>query len=359
MSESESIAASPDDQLAAIAVEIGWAPSVPDLALLAGRLPALQLRLTAMFCSARRVGLLISSFTDLFTRRLLELAEDKYGPPPVPYVWLAGGSQGRREQTLPSDQDNALLLDDNFLPEHEKYFLALSRFVCDGLNACGFAYCPGDAMASNGEWRQPLRVWLGYFANWIEAPEKKALMLASIFFDLRPVFGAFALFRQLQEKILARSKNNGIFISYMVANALTHRPPLGFLRQFDLLHGGEHDNTIDIKHRGIVPIVDIARVLALSVGISAVNTTERLLAAQELRAVSQEMAISLIDALEYISTIRLRHQARQLGRGSATDNFIVPDAMTGKARYRLKRSFKLIKAMQQVLASRHQAGLLR
>jgi len=359
MSDSESIAVSSDNEVAAIAGEIGRALSVHDLTLLSMRLPALQLRLTDAYSSALRQGAVMSSITDAFTRRFLELAERQFGPPPVPYVWLAGGSQGRQEQTSPSDQDNALLLDDSLLPEHGHYFEHLSRYVCDGLNACGYDYCLGNAMASNGEWRQPLRVWLGYFANWIEAPEKKALMLASIFFDLRPVFGAFALFRQLQEKILAKSKNNGIFISYMVANALTHRPPLGFFRQFDLLHDGEHDNTIDLKHRGIVPIVDIARVLALSEGISAINTTRRLLAAQELRAVSQEMAFSLIDALEYISTVRLRHQASQLGRGSATDNFLFPDTIAGKARYRLKRSFKIIKAMQQVLSSRHQAELLR
>jgi CBS domain-containing protein len=319
----------------------------------------LQLQMTLAFCSALHLGAVMSSITDAFTRRLLELAEQKYGPPPVPYVWLAGGSQGRQEQTSPSDQDNALLLDDNLRPEHREYFHSLSRFVCDGLNACGYDYCQGDAMATNENWRQPLRIWMHYFSNWIEIPEKKALMLASIFFDLRPVRGNSGLFRQLQQKVLARSRSNGIFISYLVSNALTHRPPLGFFRQFDLIHDGRHDKTIDIKHRGIVPIVDIARVLALSEGIAEVSTTKRLLAAQQRSAVSRAMAADLIDALEDISSLRIRHQARQIRQGNSIDNYIAPGSMSGKARYRLKRSFKTIKSMQQVLASRHQAGLLR
>lgn len=301
----------------------------------------------------------MSSITDALTRRLLELAEKKYGPPPVPYVWLAGGSQGRQEQTSPSDQDNALLIEDDLLPEHREYFHFLSHFVCDGLNACGYDYCQGNAMAINENWRQPLRVWMHYFSTWIHTPEKRALMLASIFFDLRPVRGNPRLFRQLQQNVLAKSRSNGIFISYLVSNALTHRPPLGFFRLFDLVHDHRHNKAIDIKHRGIVPIVDIARVLALSEGIAEVNSTKRLLAAQECGAVSKEMASDLIDALEDISTLRLRHQARQIRLGSATDNYIAPGSMTGKGRYRLKRFFKTIKSMQQVLASRHQAGLLQ
>ena len=180
-------------------------------------------------------------------------------------------------------------------------FAALAKFVSDGLNECGFVYCPGNAMATNPEWRQPLRVWKKYFSAWIESPTPMSMMLSSIFFDLRPVTGSDELFKPLQKMILEKSQVNRIFLAYMMANAMKHRPPLGFFRQFVLEQGGEHDETLDLKHRGIVPITDIARVLALSLGKESVNTVERLRACAGTNVLSTDMAENLEDALEFIA----------------------------------------------------------
>jgi CBS domain-containing protein len=274
-------------------------------------------------------------------------------------VWLAGGSQGRNEQTSHSDQDNALFISDDMQPGHDEYFVALARFVSDGLNACGYVYCPGQAMASNQEWRQPIRVWRKYFSRWIDEPEKKSLMLSSIFFDLRPVYGESSLFESVQQEILQKTQHNGIFIAYMVANALTHRPPLGFFRNFVLIHDQEHDHTLDIKHRGIVPIVDIARVYALSDGLPACNTTDRLRMAHESGSMSQEMSENLIDSLEYIASLRIQHQAEQIRQGIQADNFVDPKTLSGLERGHLKDAFIIIKEMQEVLESRHQSARIQ
>ena len=242
---------------------------MPDLVEVSKRLPTLHLHLANASVTARHIGEAVSCLTDSITGRLLEMAEAELGKPPVPYVWMAGGSQARHEQSSHSDQDNALLLSDEFKPEHDEYFAALAKFVSDGLNDCGFVYCPGNAMATNPEWRQPLKVWKEYFTRWIESPTPMSMMLSSIFFDLRPVTGSDELFKPLQKMILKKSQVNRIFLAHMMANAMKHRPPLGFFRQFVLERGGEHDETLDLKHRGIVPITDIARVLALSLGEEA------------------------------------------------------------------------------------------
>jgi len=339
-----------------LATDIDKANTRERLIQIAQHLPELQLQLSMANTSAHQMGEILSSITDSFTRRLLILAERELGDPPVPYVWLAGGSQGRNEQTTHSDQDNALFISNSMLPEHTDYFSQLSRFVSDGLNACGYIYCPGDAMASNPKWRQPVSVWEKYFSQWIDQPEKQALMLSSIFFDLRPVYGERSLYENLQQTILEKTKNNRIFIAFMVANALTHRPPLGFFRHFVLIHDEQHDRTLDIKHRGLTPLIDIARIYALSEGLQAVNTRERLHLACESGAMSQEMSENLIDALEYISSLRNHHQCQQLRRGEQTDNYIDPKALSGLERTHLKDAFMIIKDMQAVLENRYQSA---
>jgi CBS domain-containing protein len=152
------------------------------------------------------------------------------------------------------------------------------------------------------------------------------------------------------------SKKETIYIAYMAANALKHRPPIGFFRNFVLIRGGEHNQTFDIKHRGIVPIVDLARVYALSAGLDEINTVERLRAAGAARALSSDGAANLVDAYEFIGTLRMRHQAEQLKRGEMADNFLSPEELSPLERGHLKDAFALINKMQESLGQRYQAG---
>jgi CBS domain-containing protein len=336
--------------------DIHKAKDIDTLVQISAKVGELQVHLVNGGATADQVGQAVSAVTDAITLRLLELAEAELGSPPVPYAWMAGGSQARREQSSHSDQDNALLIADHMRPEDDAYFAALAAYVNDGLNACGYVYCPGDVMAKNPKWRQPLRLWKKYFVNWIEKPEPMALMLASVFFDLRAVYDPEGLFEELHEQVLDLCRANRIFIAYMAANALKHRPPLGFFRNFVLIHGGEHDHTFDIKHRGTVPIIDLARVYALSAGIPEINTLERLEVAAEHSAVSKEGSANLIDAAEFIGTLRIRHQARLLRRGEKADNFLSPDELSPLERGHLKDAFILINTMQESLGQRYQAG---
>jgi len=337
-----------------LTVDIRKAETVEQLAAIAARLPQLQVLLP----NARQIGLAVSSIADGLTQRLLSLAEARLGPPPVPYAWLTGGSQARREQTAHSDQDNALLLSDDFRPEHDAYFEQLARFVCDGLDACGFVHCPGNSMAMNPQWRQPLRTWRRYFTAWIGQPDPMALMLAAIYFDLRVVAGDATLFAALHSEVIRKSRGNDIFIAHLAASSLRHRPPLGFFRTFVLIRDGEHDATLDLKHHGIVPITDIARILALSAGIGAIHTVERLQAACGAGVLVRETGENLEDALEYLNHLRTRHQAGQIRRGEPIDNFVAPESLSKLEREHLKDAFKIIKTMQDTFQNRYHTDRL-
>lgn len=342
-----------------IASNIRKAKNLDELVSASQRLPDLQLKLAGASATALHVGEVISHITDLLTCRLIEMAKEELGPEPVPYVWVCGGSQARQEQSAHSDQDNALIISDQMSKADDVYFAELAKRVNDGLDACGFIYCPGDSMAMNPKWRQPLATWLWYFDQWIQKPDPMALMLSSIFFDLRPVCGDFNLFQKLQKSILRQSRENKIFIAYMASNALTHRPPLGFFRSFVLVRDGKHDDTLDIKHRGIVPITDIARVFALSKGLPETNTTDRLRAAAKTTAVSRDMSDNLIDALEFIASLRISHQAEQINRGEKADNYLPPGELSELERQHLKTSFKVIQEMQNTLEHRYQLARFR
>ena len=344
---------------ALLATAIGKAKDIAGLVESSTRIPLLHRQLVRSGASVAQIGETLSHMTDAITIRLLQLAEDQLGPPPVPYVWMAGGSQGRLEQSSHSDQDNALLIDDSLQPEHAEYFENLARIVTDGLNDCGFVYCPGEAMASNPQWRQPLANWVDYFDRWILTPEPMALMLSSIWFDLRPVHGDFSLFERMQSSVLEKAGKSQFFLAYMMSNAIKHRPPLGFFRQFVLVHDGQHNDTLDLKHTGIVPVTDIARVLALAGGIDEVNTLDRLRAAAGKNLLSQEMAENLEDALELIAGLRVRHQAEQIARGDKADNFLNPDHLSSLERGHLKEAFKVIQTQQEVMMKRYGADNLR
>ena len=331
---------------AALIREIADAQSCAELARIVGRIPQLLVQLVGAHNAHQVVTRLITDVGDATTRRLLAMAEDKLGPPPVPYLWLACGSQGRQEQTGVSDQDNCLIIDDAMQPEHDTYFKALAKFVSDGLDACGYFYCPGDMMATADRWRQPLSVWRGYFRKWIAKPDPEAQMLASVMFDLRPIGGDESLFADLQANTLKSAAENSIFVSHMIANSLKHTPPLGLFRGFATVRSGEHKNTIDLKHNGVVPIVDLGRIYALQGQLPVANTRARLEAAIEAGKVSTTGGRDLLDAYDMIAEIRLEHQAAQIRRGEKPDNFMPPTDLSDFERSHLRDAFVVVKTMQ-------------
>lgn len=325
------------------------ATDVAELAAVTARIPRLLAQLVAAHNAHEVVTRLITDIADTVTRRLLALAEAALGAPPVPYLWLACGSQGRQEQTGVSDQDNCLILSDDVTDGDMAYFAALAKFVSDGLDACGYVYCPGDMMATNPRWCQPVRVWREYFGAWVARPDPTAQMLASVMFDLRPIGGEPALFRALQEETLALAAKNSIFVAHMIQNSLKHAPPLGLLRGFATIRSGEHKNHIDMKHNGVVPVADLARVYALIGRLAPANTRARLEAAEEAGVISASGARDLIEAYDLIARTRLEHQARQVRAGEKPDNFLALSEMSDFERSHLRDAFVVVRTMQSAV----------
>ncbi|MCU0925570.1 MAG: DUF294 nucleotidyltransferase-like domain-containing protein [Hydrogenophaga sp.] len=328
--------------------------TVEGLQAAAGKIKRLQQSLAGADASAYSTGHIITAITDAITTRLLQLGEAKLGPAPVDYVWVAAGSQARSEQTAKSDQDNCMVLDDAYDETlHGAYFKALATFVCDGLDACGYIYCPGEMMAMTDTWRQPRRQWADYFARWTSQPDPKSLMLTCVFFDLRAIHGTTALLDDLRQDVLQRTRGNSIFLAFMVGNALQHQPPLGMFKGISTIRSGEHRGKIDLKHTGVVPIVDLARVYALAGGHSAVNTHDRLVSAAAGSAISEQSARDLRDALEFMAAMRIRHQARQMAKGEKPDHHLDPAEISNFERTQLKDAFTVVQSLQSVLAQRY------
>lgn len=337
-----------------LASEIHDQTTLEGLGKAAGKVRDLQRQLAASHASAYTTGRIVTTITDAITTRLLELTEARMGPPPVDYAWVAAGSQARSEQTARSDQDNCLVLDDTYDEVlHGPYFRELAHSVNAGLDACGYVLCPGEMMARNDAWRQPRRRWAEYFRRWTDAPDPKALMLTCVFFDLRCVYGNAALVDGLRRSVLDSTRDNRIFLAHMVGNALKHRPPLSMFGGLSTVRHEEARDAIDLKHHGVVPIVDLARVYALAGGHEAVNTHDRLVIAAKGGEISEQGARDLRDALEFLGGLRLRHQTTRLAQGLEPDNFLLLSELSNFERTQLKDAFNVVQQLQTVLAQRY------
>lgn len=339
--------------------EIQCSTSVEQLIKISAQLPMLLLRDVEASMDEHDIAYSISSIGRAINQQLLKMAEALLGEPPIQYAWVVAGSLARSEQILHSDQDNLLILSDDYkAKEHDQYFKELSQFVSDGLNACGYVYCPGDVMATNPKWRQPLSVWKNYFDDWIKSPNTKALMHASIFFDMKCIYGDSAMFESLMSKVLKKAAKNSIFLSHMASNAQHYQPPLGFFRHFILEEHGPHEKALNMKKRGVVPVIDCARVYALSNQIPAVNTIDRLRLLADMGGLSESGAQNFLDAYKFINELRIRHQAQQIKREQKPDNYILPSEISSLDKKHLKDAFDVILKMQNAMGSQYQTAIL-
>lgn len=333
--------------------DVARQPDLAGVARVAGRLPSVVEGLVRQGASADEISRVVTAVGDAVERRLLALAEAELGPPPVPYCWVVLGSRARSEQALAADQDNAILLHDDVTEQDATWFEALARAVTDGLDVCGYPRCRGDVMATNPSWRQPLAAWRRSFATWLTEPTSDAVMRASIFFDMRAVHGDPNLVDSLMSYVNGLAPTSTSFLAHLAKHAVEHEPPLGFFRGFVLDRKGAHKNTLDIKRGGVGALVELARVHALSVGSGAVTTRARIDAVVSAGLLSREAGADLLDAFEFISSVRLRHQAAQVASGLDPDNHVAPDELSTFEKRHLREAFAVIRSGQSVLASRY------
>jgi CBS domain-containing protein len=316
---------------------------------LAQDIGALAHNLLAQGMNAESLTAILSSLNDKLSQRVIELEARAAALPDVEWCWLALGSEGRMEQTLATDQDNALIFR-AASAEQRAALLAFAERVNHRLAECGFPLCKGGIMASNPKWCQSLDAWRATFADWIHRGDAPALLHASVFFDFRPLYGASALSEELRAWLNAAARDNRLFLKHMAQNALANRPPLGLVRDFVVASGGAQAHTLDLKVNGITPFVDAARIFALSAGVGASGSGARLGGAARAWNLATDEVEAWIAGFHFIQLLRLRHQHEAQTQGEAVDNRIDPEQLNALDRRILKEAFRQARKLQAVMA---------
>jgi CBS domain-containing protein len=306
--------------------------------------------LLAQGMDAENLTAILSSLNDHLSERVVTLeSEADTTLAGLRWCWLALGSEGRMEQTLATDQDNALIFAEANDTQRAA-LLAFAQRVNDRLDACGFPLCRGGIMASNPKWCLSAAAWQRQFTQWIDHGSPEALLNASIFFDFRPLTGDAALALELRAWLGHAAQQNPRFLHQMADNALRNRPPLGVMREFVLSEDHAHPHTLDLKLNGTTPFVDAARIFALAAGSPQTNTAKRLReAAHTLHIPDSELA-DWNRAFHFLQLLRLRHQHVQQRAGIPPDNHLDPDTLNPLDRRILKETLRQARKVQARLA---------
>jgi CBS domain-containing protein len=300
------------------------------------------------------ISKIMSEINDAISRKAIELSIDEMQlKPPVKFSWLALGSQGRKEQLLPTDQDNALVFED--VPENQylhtkAYFLELSKKITSKLFFVGYEYCPAQMMASNPAWCLSLTEWKIQFNTWIIKPTEDAVMMCTIFFDYALIYGDQGLINKMSKSIFKSIKNYEIFLNFLGRNALRNPSPLGFFRQFLVEQDGEHKNQFDLKSRALMPLIDAARLITLSHNIKDKNNTiERFKKLAIIEPQNKDLYFSCIDSFK----ILLRFRVIQGIKHNDSGRFVDLNNLSKAEKLKLKGCFKPIKDIQELLNVRY------
>lgn len=310
--------------------EFARASTVEEVLEVKARLPRLVKTLSDSGAGSAGITRLITAAADAATARFVEFSVRELGDPPVPFAFMALGSQARGEQTLVTDQDNALVYGDPAPGTEEscaRYFQAMGEKVCGWLNEAGYPFCKGGAMASNPKWCRPLADWKGYFSGWAQLTDPQALLDVNVFFDFRCAVGEKGLEDQLRAHVRSAVKDRKIFFLNLVNNALLFKVPIGFRNAVILDDEGEHRGTFDAKQLLRVT-TDFARIYALRADIAALPTLSRLASLAEANVLDQAEKESLSQAFETLMRLRLRRQAALSGAGAAPGNRIDPAGLS-------------------------------
>jgi CBS domain-containing protein len=295
-----------------------------DAALLAGGLDAAV------------IAQLVSRLNDALLARILAWAEADLGPAPAPWAFVAFGSEGRREQTLLTDQDNALVWEAEG-EETRAWFVAFAERVNADLEAAGFPRCAGGYMARS--WNGTLDAWVQRFEEWVDAPTPQALLHGAIFFDFRRVSGTLDL--APLEAVLADAVKKPVFVRFLARAALDFKPPPLLLIT---LRGR---STVDLKLHGIAPVALLARCYGLEQGGARRSTLARLEAAAKAGTLPEDVYASVVDAYRFLVGLRLRRQLDRIAKGEPPGSTVPLAELTAVERGHVKDALRVVKTFQE------------
>ena len=340
-----------------LARTIRHAGKVETLAGLRSDIRLLVDRMLAHGASSTQITHIVTLLNDHTVCRVIELTLEDMGDPGIPFTWLCFGSEGRREQTLHTDQDNGILFEAESASEAaaiRERLLPIAREINQRLAQCGFTLCKGNIMAGNPELCLSREEWSRRFAGFVLEATPENLLGSTIYFDLRAIWGPDEGCEQLREELLGRIANNSLFQRMMAENALRHRPPVGRFRDFVVARSGADKDTLDLKVQGLTPFVDGARLLALANGISAVGTLERLRALIAKGVIEALDGAAYEEAYHFIQQTRMQQHQLQARDELPYSNRVDPDHLNHLDRRILRESFRQAQRLQSSLAMRYQ-----
>jgi len=299
------------------------------------------------------VNSLTTAINDAVRKKIIECAIQELGAPPTAFAFMVFGSEGREEQTLHTDQDNAIVYED-VSPERgdavREYFLTLGKTVCTWLNDAGYVFCKGNNMAMNPELCQPTSVWKKYFGTWVFSATGEDLLRTKIFFDFRCAFGDESLVHGLRVHLHGVVGENFRFLQLLARDILNAIPPIGRFGKFIVETSGDNRGGLDLK-KAMVPIVDFARIYALKHDITAANTIKRLDALRDMKILTELSHREMVQAYSFLMQMRLTIQADAVSSGSKLpDNIVFPKKLTSIDQQLLKEIFTQTKNYQTRLS---------
>lgn len=299
------------------------------------------------------IGRVLTLQLDSLRLRLIDFAIARHGPAPTAWAWLVLGSAARREFTLGSDQENALAYADSD-PESgvDAYFERFAQDVNAGLERCGFAPDLNGVLARNRQWRMGESAWITVFRDCLTEPDNSHLIRATVSFDFRHGSGGLEVVSPLIAVIREAPAHPG-FLRQLGRTAADPKPPLRFGGSFALDEQGK----LDIKRRGIIPIVNLARFHAIANGVTISATVDRLEAAAESGALSAEVADGIKEAFGIVARVRLEHHAAQIEAGETVDSMVDPERLPPVSRRELREAFRVVAHAQKRMAAFLPQGL--
>lgn len=333
--------------------EITRAESIKEIINAHERLPRILKSLVDSGAHARNITRITSKVSETVLIKLVEFAIKDIGEPPCGFAFLSLGSEGREEQTLATDQDNAIIIEDVEEDRQEEvinYFLKLGEKVCTWLDQVGYNFCKGEVMAMNPKWCQPLTTWKNYFSRWITKAKPQDLLEVSIFFDFRCMYGEKRLVDELRQHIFRRVADKDAFFYQLAQNALLFKLPVDFFGNISVESGGDHPNTFNIKHV-IALIVGYARLYAIDLSLEETNTLQRLDRLKSRSLIGKDLHEDITEAYNYLMQVRFTHQVNRLNNGEEPDNHIYLDELNYMEKSALKKIFSQVGSLQKKLQS--------
>jgi CBS domain-containing protein len=302
---------------------------------------------------------LISLFNDQICQHLIEILRlNRFPDLPNGFAYLVLGSEGRREQTLKTDQDNAIIYADGLSAAELELIKAFSQDLIAALIEIGVPECPGGIMAKNEFWRRSISQWQHAIDSWISAPTGENILNFSMFSDMRTLWGDASLEQQLRDHIVKRAEEEAVFLARMAANVCRFAPPLGFFGRIKT-EKGTHAGLLDLKKAGIFALTEGIKTMALGVGILGGSTHDKLQLLREKGILDDKQVGDLEAALSLLSFFRLREQVKQSAAGQEPNNFIATSALNRVERGRLRIALEVVQFFQSTLRSHFKVNMLR